>query len=135
MTSNLPVAGVEQALSGQFAEAARATRLSDMRESSGEPWSSASRTTFEFARVLEEVMGAMQGNGAIGTRAGAEVRAERAAARRSSGTVLGDELAAALPPGAQLARALEADAPRAWMAAPMVHRAVEAYRELMNLSV
>ena len=123
MTSNLPVAGVAQALSGYVARAAVEQGLIEQ----GLARPGAAGIDSEFARVLVEVRGegrAVDGGayaGGTGVSGTGRSRAEIGAGA--------DE------PAARLARALAAEAPLPWLAAPLVHRAVDAYRELMNVAV
>lgn len=123
MTSNLPVVGVELALSGHLASAAVERELTQpLRVGGGAavyaagPSSALAGVDSEFARVLLEVM-----------TADAHTRVPttpREALGRPSG---------AADPGLLL-RTL-ADARLEWVAAPLVHRAIDAYRELMNVAV
>jgi hypothetical protein len=109
MTSNLLVAGVEQGLSGQLVGATRTSLYgaSSFGESTGS----------DFARVL------------------AEVRAVRREQARGAAGELPSSAAATEPASDRFLRALSQDEPRAYLMAPLIHRAVDAYRELMNVAV
>ena len=115
MTSNLPVAGQGVA---QLAGVVRESREVGEARRTGGPGA------LDFASVLAEVMAARGPveNGSAAVRAAAT---PAAAASASAGTGLAE---------ARFARALAADAPMQWLAAPLVHRAIDAYRELMNVS-
>jgi hypothetical protein len=126
MTSNLPVVGVEQALSGHLASAAIERGLARPHgvgggislDATGTPASALAGVDSEFARVLLEVMTA-------------DARPRGVGAFRDEPPPL---LAASAGDPAQLLRALAADARLEWVAAPLVHRAIDAYRELMNVA-
>lgn len=119
MTSNLPVAGygvgIESAvdsMSGHFVAAVRESREEVEVGGGG---------ALDFASVLAEVMAAQTAAAPAALVAGAS--REEAPRLADAGTG-----------AARLARALAADAPMQWLAAPLVHRAIDAYRELMNVS-
>ena len=125
MTSNLSVVGVEQALSGHLADTAverglaRAHGLGGGTSLYAAGASSAlAGVDSEFARVLLEVMTAD-----LHTRRVSGARREE------------PPIAASGEDPAQLLRAVTADPRLTWVAAPLVHRAIDAYRELMNVAV
>ncbi len=108
MTSNLLVAGVESGLSGQLVGATHPSLYgaTSFGESTGS----------DFARVLAEVR----------------------AVRRDQALAASGELPSSAAPetaSERFLRALSQDEPRAYLMAPLVHRAVDAYRELMNVAV
>jgi hypothetical protein len=104
MTSNLPVVG----LSGQFAGLVRASR------EVGGAGKLGGAGALDFASVLAEVRAARAEPPAI--------HAQRANGPTPAATA------------EVLARALIVDAPMQRLAAPLVYRAIDAYRELMNVS-
>lgn len=112
MTSNLLVAGVEQGMSGQLVGATRTSLYgaSSLGESTGS----------DFARVLAEVRAMRRGQALDEVAEPASITA-RVGAEES--------------PSERLLRALAQDEPRAYPTAPLIHRAVDAYRELMNVAV
>lgn len=118
MTSILPVAGT-----GEFTESALLAR-----ESLGVGLGAAEAEAIggrdfgpDFASVLAQAVGAL------------------ASTSTKAGELMSPSLRAAVDPGALGLRApmeraaLEEEAGR-WLAAPLVHRAIDAYRELMNVS-
>ena len=114
MTSNLPAAGQGVA---QLAGVVRESReVGEARPTGGTGGTGA----LDFASVLAEVMAARGGPVESGSAA-----VTAAAAPPSAGAGLAE---------ARFTRALVADAPMLWLAAPLVHRAIDAYRELMNVS-
>jgi hypothetical protein len=123
MTSNLPVVGVELAQSGHLASAALERGLTVPQRVSGGasayaagPSSALAGVDSEFARVLLEVM-----------------TADAHARMPSTPRPAVSAAAGAAGESASLARAL-LDARLEWVAAPLIHRAIDAYRELMNVA-
>lgn len=121
MTSHLPVAGVDQGVSGQLVGTARTSMYGAV------PFGES--TGAEFARVLAAAQ-------AERVTAGSSVSPrllDEGGASRGVGDAGANFSEVAL--GERLMRALLQDEPRAHLAAPLIHRAVDAYRELMNVSV
>src|SRR5262245_58576824 len=110
MASNLLVVGVEQALSGHVVRAV-------IERGAPHVWSEDTRPSALRTPERREL-------------AAARLLGEGSAARTGAG-----EAVAGLSAAAQLQRALAADAPLLWLAAPLVHRAIDAYRELMSVTV
>lgn len=127
MTSNLPVAGT-----AMKTESSQATREFFGVGMGGAVSTEASGR--DFASVLAEVVG--------GVRSGAAATSTPPTASASSAELVSPSFAARLEPGVEpsftprdrLERALIAEDAARWLAAPMVYRAVDAYRELMNVS-
>lgn len=132
MTSNLPVAGVDQGVSGQLAGTTRTSMYGAV------PFGES--TGAEFARVLAAAQAERATAGSSGAPALLGELDSVAASRlldsvAGRGEVGAGAEAGELALGERLMRALLQDEPRAHLAAPLVHRAVDAYRELMNVSV
>jgi hypothetical protein len=113
MTSNPLSVGLVPALSGQLASRPAGA-------AADAPGAALAGIDSEFARVLFELMTPPAGHAAGASASGAATHASRAS-----------EAAGASSP---LQRAL-AEARLEWVAAPLVHRAIDAYRELMNVTV
>lgn len=127
MTSNLPVAGT-----AMKPESSQATREFFGVGMGGVVSTEASGR--DFASVLAEVVG--------GVRSAAAATSTPAVASAKPGELVSPSFAPRLEPGVepswaprqQLERALIAEDTARWLAAPMVYRAIDAYRELMNVS-
>lgn len=115
MTSNLLVAGT-----ATKTESSQATREFFGVGMGGAVSTEASGR--DFASVLAEVVG--------GVRSGAAATSAPPAASAKPGELVSPSFA----PRERLERALIAEDAARWLAAPMVYRAIDAYRELMNVS-
>lgn len=115
MTSNLPVAGT-----AMKTESSQATReLFGVGMGEVVPTEASDR---DFASVLAEVVGGIR------SRAAATSTPPAASAK------LAELVSPSFAPRELLERALIAEDAARWLAAPMVYRAIDAYRELMNVS-
>ena len=127
MTSNLLVAGT-----ATKTESSQATREFFGVGMGGAVSTEASGR--DFASVLAEVVGGVRAATASASTPPAASASPGELVSPSFATRLGPDVEPSFAPRDRLERALIAEDAARWLAAPMVYRAIDAYRELMNVS-